>query len=419
MKEFRRGRRSSFGSFIVDDRETILGFDQAMEELTGWPAIDVVGRHKDLGLAAHQSHPAGTAIRTVPLYDGPVPMGSSPRNLELALSCRDGRRLRVEALQQPLNGPGDRMLVTVLRVLASSATWTRAVASESRDDLTGLLDRDAFASRLSADFANAAAAARPLSLILLDVDHLRKVNDRHGRGAGDDVLNTLSGILRVTVEDEGRIARLGDDDFAVLLEDGGRGEARQVAAALRSQVERFRFFSDAEPSDERQVTISLGAASFPADADNESELLERARDALDEARSMGRNRVWCYLRRPRVPVQVPVFFDGTDSLLLGYMRDLSPSGIFLQTTAGIDVGMRCALSFPLPGHDGRVHVVGRVVRTVPPQFSDESGDVRIPGLGVEFERFGDAGDRRAIDSFLHGRERTSLRPETGILSVDA
>lgn len=418
MKEFRRGRRSSFGSFIVDNRETVLGFDHAMEELTGWPAIDVVGRHKDLGLAAHHTDPAGSAIRTVPLYEGLVPMGSSPSNLELTLNCRDGRKLHAEVLEQPLNGPGDRMLLTVLRVLASSATWTPPAGPERRDDLTGLLDRDTFASRLSADFANAMAAARPLSLILLDVDHLRKLNDRHGRDAGDEVLVTISGILRVTVEDEGRIARLGDDDFAVLLEAGGRGEARQIAAALRSQVERFRFFPDGDGSEERQVTISLGAASFPADADTERELLERARDALDEARAMGRNRVWCYLRRPRVPVQVPVFFDGTDSLLLGYMRDLSPSGIFLQTTAGIDVGMRCALSFPLPGHDGRVHVVGRVVRTVPPQFSDESGGTRIPGLGVEFERFGDAGDRRAIDSFLHGRERTSLRPETGILTVD-
>ena len=131
---------------------------------------------------------------------------------------------------------------------------------------------------------------------------------------------------------------------------------------------------------------------------------------------MGRNRVWCYLRRPRVPVQVPVFFDCADSVLLGYMRDLSPSGIFLQTTAGIDVGMRCALAFPLPGVDGRVHVVGRVVRTVPPQVAD-GGELRVPGLGVEFERFGGSGDRRAIDTFLHGRESTSTRPETGILSV--
>jgi diguanylate cyclase (GGDEF)-like protein len=416
MKEFRRGRRSSFGSFIVDGEETILGFDQAMEDLTGWPAIDVVGHHKVFSARLHDT--VNVPLPAIPLYTDRIPMGSSPGGLELTLNCRDGRQLDVEALGQPLNGPGERLLVTVLRVLASSATETGIPATVARDNLTGLLDRDAFASRLSTDFANAAVAARPLSLILLDVDHLRNTNDRAGRSAGDDVLHKLSGILRVTLEDEQRIARLADDEFAVILDGGGRGEARQVAASLRSQVERFRFFPTEAPLDEPQITISLGTASFPADADSEEELVERAYDALDEARSMGRNRVWCYLRRPRVPIQVPVYFDGTDSVLLGYMRDLSPSGIFLQTTAGIDVGMRCALTFPLPGHDGRVHVVGRVVRTVPTQISDDEGDLRIPGVGIEFERFGAAADRYAIDAFLHGREATSLRPETGILSVD-
>ena len=417
MKEFRRGKRSSFGSFIVDGEETILGFDQAMEDLTGWPAIDVVGHHKVFTTLRHEA--ASQPLPTVPLYSDRIPMGSTPGGLDLTLNCRDGRRLDVEALGQPLNGPGERVLVTVLRVLASSPTEAMLPETTRRDQLTGLLDSDAFASRLSTDFANAAAAARPLSVIVLDIDHLRMTNDRAGRGAGDEVLSKLSGILRVTCEDELRIARLGDDEFAVILEGGGRGEARQVAAALRSQVERFRFFPTDLPLDDPQITISLGAASFPADADSEDELIERAYDALDEARSMGRNRVWCYLRRPRVPLQVPVYFDGTDSNLLGYMRDLSPSGIFLQTTAGIDVGMRCALTFPIPGHDGRVHVVGRVVRTVLPQISDEAGDVRIPGIGIEFERFGAAIDRYAIDAFLHGREAMSLRPETGILSIDS
>ena len=131
---------------------------------------------------------------------------------------------------------------------------------------------------------------------------------------------------------------------------------------------------------------------------------------------MGRNRVWCYLRRPRVPVQVPVYFDGSEPLLVGYTRDLSPSGIFVQTTEDIDVGMRCALAFPLPGQNSKVHVVGRVVRTVLPEMEEEA-EMRIPGLGIEFERFGGANDRRAIDAFLHTREDSSLRPETGILSL--
>ena len=132
---------------------------------------------------------------------------------------------------------------------------------------------------------------------------------------------------------------------------------------------------------------------------------------------MGRNRVWCYLRRPRVPVQVPVFFEGAESLLVGYTRDLSPSGVFVQTSAPIDIGMRCALAFPLPGCEGKVHVIGRIVRTVPPDTADEYREVRIPGMGVEFERFGGISDRHAIERFLHKNESSTLRPEDGTLSV--
>ena len=77
-----------------------------------------------------------------------------------------------------------------------------------------------------------------LALVLADVDHLREINDRLGHEAGDEALQKLAGILRVCVDDETLVGRLGDDDFAILLPDSGRGEARQLAAGLRSTVER-------------------------------------------------------------------------------------------------------------------------------------------------------------------------------------
>ena len=154
--------------------------------------------------------------------------------------------------------------------------------------------------------------------------------------------------------------------------------------------------------------MSLGAASYPTDADNESDLLTRATEALEEARSLGRNRVWCYMRRPRVPLRTPVYLEGASPLLLGYTQDLSPSGLFVATSAPIDVGMRCALSFPLPTAQGNVHVIGRVVRTVPRPTA--AADVRSAGMGVEFERFG-AEDRHAIEAYLYENESRSLRPE--------
>jgi Tfp pilus assembly protein PilZ len=113
-----------------------------------------------------------------------------------------------------------------------------------------------------------------------------------------------------------------------------------------------------------------------------------------------------------------VYFDGSAGLLVGYTRDLSPSGVFVQTSAPIDIGMRCAFNFPLPGEDGHVHVIGRVVRSVPPDVSPTtSTDIRIPGMGVEFEHFGGPEDQRTLERFLHVRESTTRRPESGRLSL--
>jgi len=397
----RRDGSTLTGSFIVDGGGTVLGFDEGMEELTGWPATEVVGRDRHSG--------------TRMLLEGDLAaVEKGPRTRELRLQCRDGSRVSVEAAVERLDAPGTRVLVRVRRIVARSAACPPDAGVEGLDGLTGLLDRAGFLSRLTVALAAATRNSRPLALIVGDVDHLREINDRKGRERGDDVLRKLAGILRVTVGAEENLARIDADDFAVLLPDGSRGEARQVAAGLRSTVERFRFFAGGD-GDDGKVTLSLGAASYPADADTAHDLLDRAYEALDEARSFGRNRVWCYLRRPRVPLEVPVFFDAAESLLVGYSRDLSPSGIFVQTSAPIDIGMRCALTFPLPGQRSKVHVIGRVVRAVPPEIGEER--VRIPGMGVEFERFNGPSDRRAIEAFLHLNESLTLRPEDGTFSV--
>jgi len=418
MKNYIRGPRIENGTFIVDRRGTILGFDHAMETLTGWPAIEVVGRDKNVAGTLATDRGEATSLCTGPLYEGQIPVSGRCQSLTLQINCRDRRWLEAEAVSERLEGPGERARVTVLRVLTRSAENDVRSGIERHDPLTLLPNAEAFRLALESDFSTASRTARPLALILADVDHLRRINDRWGHEAGNEILQKLAGIFRVTVEDEARIFRMGDDDFAILMPDSGRGEARQQAAALRSTVERYRFFQRRERGPhEPKITLSLGAASFPADAERPTDLVDRAAEALDEARSMGRNRVWCYLRRPRVPLHVPVFFDGSESLLVGYTRDLSPSGIFVQTSAPIDIGMRCALSFPLPGHDGRVHVIGRIVRTIPPDVSLESHEPRVPGMGVEFELFGGSTDRRAIEAYLHRNEAATLRPEVGPLST--
>jgi uncharacterized protein (TIGR02266 family) len=408
MTTMARKRSTELGAFIVDLRGTVLAFDRAMERLTGWPACEIVGRDKD-----HAGPDRNRASR-IALFSGDLDLPAVSGATTLSLNCSDGRCLEIEASVESLEGQGDRMLITARRIVSRSAGQTVREGLDRIDPLTGLPLADVFHERLAAEFDKSADSAQPLAVILADIDHLRRVNDRLGREAGDDVLAKVADILRVSVPDETQLCRLHDDDFAILSPRAGRGTARQLAASIRSTVERYPFFEDGQAPDQR-ITVSLGAASFPADADRPDHLLDRARDALDEARAMGRNRVWCYLRRPRVPLEVPVFFDGAEALLVGYTRDLSPSGVFVQTAAPIDIGMRCALAFALPGREDKVHVIGRVVRTVPPEFTDAHVS-RVPGMGVEFERFDRRTDRRAIESWVHLHESETLRPEK-LLSI--
>lgn len=397
VREPARGRGFETGSFLLDAEGTIVGFDSRMERLTGWTAAEVVGRR------------TGSPV----LASGPVVRDRQDAQ-DLALRCRDGSLLEVEVAFARGEGRSGHALVSVLRVVARTED-VRAGAADGRDPLTGLVARGTFLDRLETEVRAAAAGGRPVALILADVDRLRKVEDLRGPAAAAGVLRKLAGILRATVREEDVVARLEDDDFALLLPGLGRGSARQTAARLRSTVERFRFESEGADDPGIAVTLSLGAASYPTDADNDADLLDRAREALEEARSLGRNRVWCYTRRPRVPIRTPVYLDGATPALLGYSHDLSPSGVFVATPAPIDVGMRCALSFPLPTAEGNVHVIGRVVRTVPLE-GGVALTVRSPGMGVEFERFGPQ-DRRAIEAYLYENEGSTLRPEGRRFSV--
>ncbi len=400
IREIRDAGRGSgdVGSFLVDGHGTIVGFDGGMERLSGWTAADVVGR------------PGGGPI----LLEGAFVPAAGQEAAEIALLARDGSVLDVEASVVRCEGTGERYTVSILRVVARNEAG-RVAPTDGRDPLTGLATRESFLERLGVEMRAAASGARPLALVVADVDHLRKVADTRGRDAAATVLRKLAGILRATVREDDLVARLADDDFAVILNGLGRGSARQVAARLRSTIERFRFAATADGGSSFSVTLSLGAASYPTDADNETDLLTRATEALDEARSLGRNRVWCYMRRPRVPLRTPVYLEGASPLLLGFSQDLSPSGLFVATPAPIDVGMRCALSFPLPTAQGNVHVIGRVVRTVPMRRVAVT-DVRSPGMGVEFERFGPE-DRHAIEAYLYENESRTLRPEGRVFSV--
>jgi diguanylate cyclase (GGDEF)-like protein len=156
------------------------------------------------------------------------------------------------------------------------------------DGLTKALNKRHFLHRLGTEVAYAKRHGAPLSLLMLDVDLFKEVNDRHGHLAGDYVLATLSQIVRSTIRTEDLFARYGGEEFAVLCRGTAIENALVLAERLRAKVETFLF----EQHRQRiPVTISVGVASWFDQSDSATQLIAAADAALYKAKAGGRNRV--------------------------------------------------------------------------------------------------------------------------------
>jgi diguanylate cyclase (GGDEF)-like protein len=157
------------------------------------------------------------------------------------------------------------------------------------DELTGLANRRRFLEVLRAEVQRARRYWRPLSLLMVDLDKLKAINDQHGHDAGDAVLRGLAQWLRGTVRDTDLAARLGGDEFALLLPETGGDAALAIAERLRAGMAAWSVDANGVPVGS---TVSIGLASCAAgDLPELPGFLKLADNALYRAKAAGRNSV--------------------------------------------------------------------------------------------------------------------------------
>jgi len=158
------------------------------------------------------------------------------------------------------------------------------------DSLTGLANRRYFERQLRSMVSQATGRGRPLSLLLIDIDHFKSINDRFGHLAGDDVLSEFASRLKRAVRGIDLAGRFGGEEFVVAMPDTDASTAYVVAERLRSRIsdEPFRVAGQLDPI---TVTISVGVGSVSSECGEVNELIAAADTALYEAKRTGRNRV--------------------------------------------------------------------------------------------------------------------------------
>jgi diguanylate cyclase (GGDEF)-like protein len=199
--------------------------------------------------------------------------------------------LFVEAFAEPDGfDETDRGILELLaralsRALQSAFDHQEVEARAQTDGLTGLLNRREFDRRVQSEVARAVRYGHALGLVLLDLDHLKRINDTHGHQAGDDAIRHVAGSITGTVRSVDIACRFGGEEFAVILPEAAEAVAREVADRIRQAVA-------ARPlPGVGRITVSVGVATLPRDAVQAADLVKRADEAAYAAKRAGRDRV--------------------------------------------------------------------------------------------------------------------------------
>jgi diguanylate cyclase (GGDEF)-like protein len=172
-------------------------------------------------------------------------------------------------------------------MMANAELIARARHAADHDHLTGARSRRAFFDLAAREQARSLRHASPLSLLLFDVDHFKRINDTHGHAAGDRVLADIVGATSAVLRNIDTVGRLGGEEFAVLLPDTAAGTALLVAERLRHALD---VPADAAGAGKIGYTVSIGVATLQA-GESIDAMLSRADAALYAAKAGGRNAV--------------------------------------------------------------------------------------------------------------------------------
>ena len=192
----------------------------------------------------------------------------------------------------------DAQLLWILALSAESLI-TRDFGNEAllhlafTDFLTGMKTRGYFEQQLDLEIKRAERSRAPISLLMIDLDFFKKLNDGYGHHVGDQLLRDVSTILMKDMREIDTVARYGGEEFVIILPETNEAAALQVAQRLRRSVAKAKFFAGS-PDHVEHLTISVGVSVLGQDAIYKKDLIETSDAALYEAKARGRNQVVRY-----------------------------------------------------------------------------------------------------------------------------
>jgi len=269
---------------MIDDGDTVIHWNPAAEKVFGYSQQEALGKSLH-GLIM----PERFRDEYTPAFANYVRTGTGALigvTREVEARHRDGHEFPLELSLSAVKVKGRWVGIGIGRDVSERKELEQLLRQQAfTDPLTGLANRRSFDSRMAAEVSRAERYHSPLSLMFLDIDHFKAINDSHGHMVGDQVLAEMARLVSGSVRGSDSLARWGGEEF-VLLSPGTRmDEMARLAEKLRVLISRHTF-----PVVDQAVTCSFGVAELK-EGETVADIIRRADEALYEAKAAGRNCV--------------------------------------------------------------------------------------------------------------------------------
>ena len=287
---------ADYALISLDRQGRVESWNESIQRVTGYDAAAITGQ------PYARFYPDGATTEAQQL-ERLREADDNGWTLDEGLRLRaDGSEFWGSAMISPLPPPGDEAASALAPAADDEAAYCmiirdisdrRDVSDNLRkasysDHLTGLSNRRAFFEAADLELKRRKKAARPVSLIMIDADHFKAINDRHGHPAGDAVLSQLAQTMRGVCRQVDVLARIGGEEFAIILPSVALDAALAIAERLRAEVDKTPAIYEQRPI---AYSISAGVAVMDDTLDGFDGLIKRADEALYLAKRRGRNQV--------------------------------------------------------------------------------------------------------------------------------
>ncbi len=255
------------------------------------------------------------------------------------------------------------------------------------DVLTGLFTRSTFDETLKREISRAKRYGTDLSVLFLDLDNFKKINDTYGHQAGDEVLRKVGQTIKEQVRAEDAPCRYGGEEIVVILPQTGKADGLILGERIRENIAKLEFTGFGESF---QVTVSGGLATFPIDAQDPNDLLKCADQALYRAKDFGKNNITVFSHDKRRYLRVNFFsrikvkqleFEDDIVALQAEAKNISMAGILFESDIWFRIGSKLQIQIPLTESDSSINILGTVVRVE--VFPPDRYDIGVAFLDID------------------------------------